>query len=152
MKNFLIAAALVVSSVAAHAQDARVQSLIGKISKLDGKSGVATSTIERDGTGRCTLRVETDESGTSIFFDDTGHYFTPVAHIFNDAEAVSETTVLVSTSSDRPGGDACGTAGGAVRYKKTVSLVGKTLKIEETFRCSLELFKKYELTATCKLN
>lgn len=152
MKNFLIAAALVVSSVAAHAQDARVSSLIGKLTKLNGKSGVVTSTVEREGSGRCTLRVETDESGTSIFFDDTGYYFTPVAHIFDDAEAVSDSVVLVSTSSDRPGGDACGTAGGAIRYKKTVSLVGKTVKIEETFRCSLELFKKYELTSTCKLN
>lgn len=152
MKNFLIAAALVVSSVAAHAQDARVQSLIGKLTKLNGKSGVATSTVERDGTGRCTVRVEKDETGTSVYFDDTGYYFTPVAHIFDDAESVSATTVLVSRSSDRPGGDACGTAGGAIRYKKIVSLEGKTLKIEETFRCSLELFKKYELTSTCKLN
>lgn len=152
MKKLILVTSLLVSSFAAQAQDPRVEVFTAKLLKLNGKSGVASSTIERDGTGRCTVRVEKDETGTSVYFDDTGYYFTPVAHIFDDAESVSATTVLVSRSSDRPGGDACGTAGGAIRYKKIVSLEGKTLKIEETFRCSLELFKKYELTSTCKLN
>ena len=79
-------------------------------------------------------------------------YFTPVAHIFNaDAEAINANTVLVSTDSNRPGGDACGDAGGAMRYKKTISVNGRKVTIEESFRCAFEGLKKYVLTSTCQL-
>ena len=131
---------------------ASIDSIVNKLVRLDGKAGVASSNFERGGTQRCVIQTDLDEDSVSVTFRETGYYFTPVVHVFfNRAKAISNDTLLVSTSSKRPGGDACGDAGGAVNYKKTLTVTDREVVIKEEFRCAFELFKKYQLISKCSL-
>ncbi len=150
-KIFLTVLVMCVFSVNVQAADQNVQKIVAQLIKLDGSVGKLTSTVEKDHTGICQIAVDSSAEVVSVSFEGTGLYFTPVAHIFNDAKAVNANTVLVSTDSNRPGGDACGDSGGATRYKQTVSVKANQVKIEESFRCTFEGFKKYILTSTCQL-
>ncbi len=135
-----------------HAADAKVQTIVSKLKLLNGKRGVSTSSFDQWGTGKCTIEVQEDSSAlVSVTFEDTGFYFTPVAHVFENAQALSSDTLLISDSSNRPGGDACGDIGGATSYKKTLKVTDREVVISEKFRCAFELFKKYELTTKCKI-
>lgn len=148
-KCFLILSATVLLSLGVQANPK--EQFLQRVIALDGRTGVVASNFEERTSGRCTIEVELDaaDGGLSLFFRDTGTYFTPVAHVFPDAELISENTLLVSTNPDRAGGDKCGDFGGAIRYKKTISLKNNAIQIEETFRCTFEGFKKYQLVSSC---
>ena len=150
-KLFLTVLALLVFSMNSQAADQNVQNVLNQLLKLDGSIGKITSNIEDKHTGVCRLSVDAAAEAVTIRFEDTGLYFTPVAHVFTDAKVIATNTLLVSTDSNRPGGDACGIAGGSFRYKKTVAVNGRKVVVEESFRCALEGFKKYILTSTCQL-
>lgn len=134
-----------------HAMDPEARTIVKKLKDLNGREGKVASNIEKESTGVCRITVDQDQDGISLSFEGTGYYFTPIAHIFSDVEVEDKNTLIVSTNSNRPGGDACGDFGGAVGYKKMISLKNRQVKIEETFRCTLEGFKKYKLTTTCTL-
>lgn len=137
------------SSVLAKASDA--SEFVSKLKALDGRTGMVASSFENDSTGVCRIAVEESEYGVSVSFEETGFYFTPIAHITEDAKSMGENTLLVSTNPNRIGGDVCGDFGGAFKYKKKLSLNGREVKIEETFRCVLDGFKKYHLVSICTL-
>lgn len=151
MKKLVLTVFALMVAIGAQASTNSKQGLIKRIKSLNGATGKVTSNLEQNTTGVCTVEIQDDGSSVSLYLRGTGLYFTPVAHIGADAELVDKETVLVSTKSARPGGDACGDAGGSMNYKKTVSLKGRVLKIEENFRCVFEGFKKYNLVSTCAL-
>lgn len=135
----------------AKASSSDAQDIVNKLRALNGRTGQVASNIEKDSTGRCQLSVEDNDYGVSVTFEGTGLYFTPVAHIDENAAALDEGTLLVSTNGKRAGGDACGDWGGAINYKKTISVKQNVVTIEESFRCALEAFKKYRLISSCAL-
>lgn len=139
-------------STQSFAIDAGVVKIVNKLKSLDGKEGKSESSFDKWGTGKCTIEVSEDSSALlSVTFEDTGFYFTPVAHIFDDAKAIGSDTLLITDNSNRPGGDACGDFGGATGYKKTIKVTDKEVVISEKFRCVFEFFKRYELTTSCKI-
>ncbi len=150
IKLFFTVLMMYTFSINAQAADQSVKKIVAQLIKLDGSVGKLTSTVEENHTGVCKLSVDAATEAVTVRFEETGLYFTPVAHIFSDASAIAVNTVLVSTDSNRPGGDACGTAGGSFRYKKTVTVSERKVVIEESFRCAFEGFKKYVLTSTCQ--
>ncbi len=150
-KLFLTVLVMCAFSTNVQAADQNVKKIVDQLIKLDGAVGKIISTVEENHTDVCKVSVDVAAEAVTVRFEDTGLYFTPVAHIFNDARVIAVNTVLVSTDSNRPGGDACGIAGGSFRYKKTVAVSERKVVIEESFRCALEGFKKYVLTATCQL-
>ncbi len=150
-KLFFTVLMMCAASINVQAADQNVQKIVDQLIKLDGAVGKITSTVEENHTGICKVSVDTSGEAVSVSFEGTGLYFTPVAHIFGNAKVVAANTLLVSTNSNRPGGDACGDSGGAVRYKQTVSVKANQVKIVESFRCTLEGFKKYTLASTCQL-
>lgn len=135
----------------AFAGSSDVMDMVKKVKALNGRTGQVTSSYENDSTGKCTIAVSEDEYGVSVSFEDTGFYFTPIAHIMEEAKAESSNTLIVSTNSKRPGGDACGDFGGAINYKKTLTIKGREVRITESFRCTFEGLKKYNLISTCTL-
>lgn len=149
MTKVLLVLMVVFSSFTAQASPK--EQFLQRIVALDGRTGAVASNFEERTTGQCTIEVQIDEAdgGLSVYFRNTGGYFTPVVHVFPDAELVNEETLLVSTNPDRAGGDKCGDFGGAIRYKKTISLKNNAIQIEETFRCTFEGFKKYQLVSSC---
>ncbi|AYF45174.1 MULTISPECIES: hypothetical protein [unclassified Halobacteriovorax] len=149
MKSFVLPLILVMASSNLFAAG-NVSSFLKSLEKLDGQEGRVSSNTNERGTGECQIEILKDTQSTSIYFRNTGYYFTPVAHAFSDsAELVDANTLLVSEDSNRPGGDACGSYGGESGYKKTITLNGDSVTIRETFRCFL--FKKYDFSFTCKL-
>lgn len=153
-KNLLVVMVLAAScsfASSAFAGSGDVMDMVKKVKALNGRTGKVASSYENDSTGKCTIAVSEDEYGVSVSFEDTGFYFTPIAHITEEAEAESSNTLIVSTNSNRPGGDACGDSGGAINYKKTLTIKGREVRIAESFRCTFEGFKKYNLISTCTL-
>lgn len=156
MKNVLrssLAACLMIVSLAAHAGGNDIGNaglLMNQLKALNGRSGKLVDSYDKENSGKCRLQVVADTDGMTVSFEDTGMYFTPVAHIYETTQAEDANTLLVSTNSKRPGGDACGDFGGAVRYKKQVAIKGNVVAIRETFRCSFEGFKKYDLMTVCQ--
>lgn len=152
MKALISVLVLLMSfSFSAQAMNPEAQPLLKKLRALNGREGRVTSNFEQSSSGECRISIEEDSEGLSVRFENTGFYFTPVAHVFADVEVEDAQTLLVSDNSNRPGGDACGDAGGAVNYKKLLSVTNKQVKIEESFRCTFEAFKKYRLISTCEL-
>ncbi|MEH0860918.1 hypothetical protein [Halobacteriovorax sp. DPLXC-1] len=150
MNNLVITFLLLISALNVAAFSGAEAKFVSKLKKLDGKTGVTSTNTNDTGTGECSIEVDSLADSVSLYFRDTGYYFTPVAHAFSDsAELVDANTLLVSEDSNRPGGDACGSYGGESGYKKTITLNGDSVTIRETFRCFL--FKKYDFSFTCKL-
>lgn len=157
MKNMFLAVVCLLS-LSTFAKDnsvnevLKVGNFVTKLKKLDGKQGVATNNTGENGTGVCEVEVVDSEDTVSLYLNGTGQYFTPVAHIFYDtAKVKSDSKILVDTDSNRPGGDACGDFGGAVGYKKYITIENNKVTISESFRCTFELFKKYDLKTSCQL-
>ncbi|MFP5520061.1 MAG: hypothetical protein ACLGGX_09170 [Bdellovibrionia bacterium] len=147
---------LIMGLSSAFAKTSEIELAKEHLRKLNGTVGTLTSDVEPNLNGKpCTIDIEEgviesfNKEYLSLRFKNTGLYFTPVAHIDAESTLVEDNTILVSTSSERPGGDACGSFGGAMRYKKTITIEEKAITISESFRCAGELFKKYELNSTC---
>lgn len=151
MKKLVLTVLFITSALGSKASANSADSLIQQLKSLHGATGRIVSNIEKESTGVCRVVVNEDDYGVSVSLEETGLYFTPIAHISSDATLEDNNTLLVSTNPNRVGGDACGDWGGAVRYKKTISLEKNVLKISESFRCSLEGFKKYNLISACVL-
>ncbi|WP_413288352.1 hypothetical protein [Bdellovibrio sp. HCB337] len=158
VRNTLVASLLFASlSAAAGGNDVgnAANNLESRLKSLNGRTGKIVDTYDQDNTGKCSLEVEDYDygdgsQGINVYLRDTGMYFEPSAGITDDADYQDANTVIVSKSSDRPGGDACGDFGGAMGYKKILSLKGKKLTIRETFRCVLDGFEKYDIFTTCE--
>lgn len=130
-------------------QASSVSSLIERVKKMDSKEGRVTDKKGND-MGTCRVNVDSNESVVSVSLDGTDFYSDPSAFIyFSDVKLGGENTLIVSTNSDRPGGDACGDAGGAVGYKKSVVVYDNAIEIREKVRCTFSFFKKYESVAKC---
>lgn len=161
MKNALVAAALLLTSFSAVAGGNDVGNagdVLSRLKALNGRTGKIVETYDKGNTGKCRLELKpydfdggdgTQVTGTTVSFEDTGMYFTPIAHIDTGSEARSG-VITVETSSDRPGGDACGDFGGAIGYKKQITVKGDIVAIRETFRCVLDGFKKYDIHTICQ--
>ncbi|MBV2169068.1 MAG: hypothetical protein KUL82_10195 [Bdellovibrio sp.] len=149
MKKLVLMVLFMASALGSKASANSAQGLIEQLKSLNGATGRVASNIEKESTGVCKVAVTEDDYGVSVSFEGTGLYFTPIAHISSDATLEDNNTLLISTNPNRVGGDVCGDWGGAVRYKKTISLEKNVLKISESFRCSLEGFKKYNLISAC---
>lgn len=160
MMKAILAVALLMTSISAFAGGNDVGNagdVLSKLKALNGRTGKIVESYDKENTGKCRLELESYDyemanrqySGTSVKFEDTGMYFTPIAHVDSDASARSG-VIIVETSSERPGGDACGDFGGAINYKKSISVKGNLVAIRETFRCVLDGFKKYDLYTICQ--
>lgn len=155
MKNTfgkILAGALLLSSISASAGG---NDFVSRLKALDGREGKIVASYDENNTGRCRLELQTYDSldggqGLAVYLQDTGMYFTPSAGLDKDTQLIDANTALVSSSSKRPGGDACGDFGGAVRYKKVLVLKDNQVTIRETFRCVMDGFKKYDLYTTCQ--
>ncbi|UXR66086.1 hypothetical protein EZJ49_07465 [Bdellovibrio bacteriovorus] len=139
--------------------DSQVEAITAKLKSLHGRVGTVVSSYESGIEGRsCRLATEDYDfemagrqfSGTKVTLEDTGMYFTPGVEIDNDTKSYGANTLLVSTSSKRAGGDACGDWGGAVGYKETISVEGNTVTIRQKFRCLWDAFEKFDLATVCK--
>lgn len=111
------------------------------------QNGKATS--EDGGSCKVIMNPYGGESSISI---DANAYFAPVAHMDDAARSTrsGETVYELSTSGRRPGGSVCGDWDSLLRYKKLVRVNGKTVTIEQSYRC---LFGgKTEIVQGCKIN
>lgn len=155
MKNMfgkILASAVLLTSISATAGG---NDFVKRLKALEGRAGTLVESYDPSNTGRCSLELENYESldgsqAIAVRLTNTGMYFEPSAHLDKQTQLKDENTALISTSSKRPGGDACGDFGGAVNYKKVLVVEGKTVTIRETFRCTFEGFKKYDLATTCQ--
>ncbi|AFY00353.1 hypothetical protein [Bdellovibrio bacteriovorus] len=155
MKNTfgkILASAILLSSISASAGG---NDFLKRLKALDGREGKIVASYDESNTGMCRVELQTYDSldggqGLAVYLQDTGMYFTPSAGLDKDTKLTDANTALVSTSSKRPGGDACGDFGGAIGYKKVLVLDGNQLTIRETFRCMMDGFKKYDLSTTCE--
>lgn len=126
------------------------ETILSRLSNMVDKVGRAETNTKMGHTEECRVVVESDETGTSVSID-AAFYFTPIAHLFNGEVKVEDNdTILVSTSSKRAGGDACGDWGGAVGYKKRLIITEDKVTVRESFRCTLEGLKKYVLESSCQ--
>ncbi|CAE78635.1 hypothetical protein predicted by Glimmer/Critica [Bdellovibrio bacteriovorus HD100] len=155
MKNMfgkILASTLLLSSISASAGG---NDFVSRLKALDGREGKIVSSYDDENTGRCRLELQKYEledgsQGLAVYLQDTGMYFTPSAGLDKETKLKDANTAVVSTSSERPGGDACGDFGGALGYKKVLVLKDNQVTIRETFRCVMDGFKKYDLSTTCQ--
>lgn len=155
----LVIFVVVVLSLSANAQDGlensdqkQIQHIKNTLKSLNGRAGVFSSNFDKDNNGTCIVDVTENSTSLTLAFNGTGAYSLPIVHLFVDSvRLLDANTLLVSTSSDRPGGDACGDFGGAVNYKQILSVQNNTIQIQTSYRCSYEFFKKYKLVSTCSV-
>lgn len=159
MKKMVIGT-LVMFSVASTAMaQSRAVDIVKGLRKLNGSVGRVVESYENGIAGsRCAINIQDEDFemggerivGMTVSLNDTGMYFTPNAMITNSAKLVDDNTLLVSESSKRAGGDACGDMGGAVGFKETISLEGKKVTIRQQFRCISDGLRKTDLKTTCQ--
>ncbi|MFV8248496.1 hypothetical protein [Bdellovibrio bacteriovorus] len=155
MKNTfgkILASAILLSSISASAGG---NDFLKRLKALDGREGKIVASYDESNTGKCRLELQNYESidgsqAIAVYLQDTGMYFTPSASLDKETKLKDANTAVVSTSSKRPGGDACGDFGGAIGYKKVLVLDGNQVTIRETFRCLMDGFEKYDLATTCE--
>lgn len=161
MKKLIVLMSLFASSGMAQVSfdSADTESFVAKLQALNGRTGKIVKSYDKENTGKCTLELEAYEyemggenhSGMYVRFQDTGMYFQPSVGIDSDADVSFDgSTIITDKSSKRPGGDACGDFGGAIGYKKGITIEGKKVTIRESFRCVLDGFEKYDLQTTCQ--
>lgn len=126
--------------------------IVDRILALNGRTGRLLTNLESKTSGACFVRVQRYSNVIAVNFDGTQMEFPPVANITDNSSALSQDVLLVTNSSERPGGDACGEWGGAVGYAQKIKVSPNRITIEEEFRCALEGFKKYHLLSACELS
>ena len=126
--------------------------LVERLIALNGRTGRLLTNLESKTSGACFVRVQRYSNVIAVNFDGTQMEFPPVANITDNSTSLSQDVLLVTNSSERPGGDACGEWGGAVGYAQKIKVSPNRITIEEEFRCALEGFKKYHLLSACELS
>ncbi|POB15201.1 hypothetical protein [Halobacteriovorax sp. DA5] len=150
MKSITLAILIALSAFGSNVSaNSDLDSFVSDLKSLDGKSGKVVMNGEE--RGNCTVLVEKDSDAVRVEFDTPELYANPVSvALLDSAELLDNDTLLVSTNSNRPGGDACGDFGGASNYKETISIDNNSVSINISFRCFL--FKKNKINYTCELN
>lgn len=159
MKKLILLPVLFLGLSSVAMADSQVSAITAKLKSLNGSVGVVVSSYEAGVEGRsCRLATEDYDfemagkqiTGTSVTFEDTGMYFKPGVSIDSNAKTSDANTIVTSTSSKRPGGDACGDWGGAVGYKESISVKGNQVTIRQKFRCLWDAFEKFDLAIVCQ--
>ncbi|EPZ51861.1 hypothetical protein M902_2404 [Bacteriovorax sp. BAL6_X] len=150
MKSLSLAVLFTLSALGANVSaNSNVDSFVSDLKSLSGKSGKVMMNGEERGS--CTVVVESDSDAVRVEFDTPELYANPVSvALLDSAELLDNDTLLVSTNSNRPGGDACGDFGGASNYKEKILIDDNSVSIDISYRCFL--FKKNEINYTCELN
>jgi hypothetical protein len=151
MKKVILSSILSLAATTAFAGGSNHYAIAKKLAALNGKTGAVVESYDNGTQAGDKVVSEQDRSGYTVNLEVMQMYFNPVATVMMDTvKVINESSLLVSTNSDRAGGDACGDFGGATGYKKILTVENNTVTIAESFRCALEGFKKYELSTTCK--
>lgn len=130
--------------------NSNIQNILKKIMLTDGKTGAPESNSENQNSDLCNVKIYENADSVELHIEDTGYYFSPISYAFySNIELIDQNTILVSTNSNRPGGDACGDAGGAFGYKEYITVTDSKIEIRKTYRCAYELFKKHDIYTRC---
>ncbi|MFG1526401.1 hypothetical protein ABMA67_15375 [Halobacteriovorax sp. RZ-3] len=150
MKSLSLAVLIAISTFGVNVSaNSDVDSFVSELKSFDGKSGKVVMNGEE--RGNCTVLIENDSDAVRVEFDTPELYANPVSvAVLDSAELLDNDTLLVSTNSNRPGGDACGDFGGASNYKEKIVIDDNSVSIDISYRCFL--FKKNKINYTCKLN
>ncbi len=145
----LLSLAVLIALSANVSASSNLDNFVSDLNDLNGKSGKVMMNGEE--RGNCTVLVESDSDAVRVEFDTPELYANPVSVALLDrAELLDNDTLLVSTNSNRPGGDACGDFGGASNYKEKIVIDDNSVSIDISYRCFL--FKKNKINYTCELN
>ena len=116
-----------------------------ELARLQGKQGAFD--FERN-RGRCEIELSRSGGSVSLAVKTNVEW----GGVIFDAEKLrplAAGTYQTNSTGRRPGGDQCGDYGGMVGFKEIVQVKNNALVVTQSFRCSLELFKSYELVRTC---
>ncbi|MGI4993462.1 hypothetical protein ACRXCV_12570 [Halobacteriovorax sp. GFR7] len=145
----LLSLAVLIALSANVSANSNLDNFVSDLNDLNGKSGKVMMNGEE--RGNCTVLVESDSDAVRVEFDTPELYANPVSvALLDSAELLDNDTLLVSTNSNRPGGDACGDFGGASNYKEKIVIDDNSVSIDISYRCFL--FKKNKINYTCELN
>lgn len=129
------------------------QEILNRIISADGKVGTPVSNSERRHSEACIVKIHEGPEFVSVRFEGTNYDFLPFAVAYYDQiEAVDENTITIANNSDRPRGNICGGAGGLFAYKEYITITESEIKLQRTYRCLFQLFKKYDFYTRCIFN
>ncbi|MFG1491939.1 hypothetical protein [Halobacteriovorax sp. ZH4_bin.1] len=147
----LLSLAVLIALSANVSASSNLDNFVSDLNDLNGKSGKVIMNGEE--RGNCTVLVESDSDAVRVEFDTDNPdlYANPVSvALLDSAKLIKNDTLLVSTSSNRPGGDACGDFGGETGYKEKIIIDENSVSIDISYRCFL--IQKNEINYTCELN